>query len=157
MYQVNRGSRYQKIEYSGKLTNYQLYGNTEYQYERDEFNPYQNFLYKRALFGLSVYSEKELSIMHWDKKSRIQKVHGRTQNVLNLWKQELSSKFINDLFSKLFWNSKFVRTMVDIYPKDQDPFFKCNLDFKTLGVNKKQVVNKLIEEKILPHNFYQLQ
>lgn len=157
MHQVKRESRYQKIQYSGQLSNYQLYGNTDYQYERDEFNAYQNFLYKRALFGLSVYSDKELSIMHWDKKSRIQKVHTRTQTVLNLWKQELSSNFINDLFSKLFWNSKFVSEMIEIYPKDQDPFFKCKLDFKSLGVDKKHIINKLIEERILPHNFYQLQ
>jgi hypothetical protein len=157
MHQVNLGSRYQKIEYSGKFSSYQLYGNSEYQFERDEFNAYQNFLYKRALFGLSVYSDKELSIMHWDKKSRIQKVHSRTQNVLNLWKQELSSNFINDLFSSMFWNSKFVSKMIEAYPKDQDPFFTSKMDFKSLGLSKKQIVNKLIEERILPYNFYQLQ
>ena len=49
------------------------------QFEKDPFNSYQNFLYKRALFGLSVYQKDELEKMHWDKKRRIEKVHQRAQ------------------------------------------------------------------------------
>jgi len=69
---MKRQSRVQPADYSGKLSEYQLYGNPNQrfvEYERDEFNTYQNFLYKRALFGLSVYSADELSIMHWDKSA----------------------------------------------------------------------------------------
>jgi len=48
-------------EYSGKLSDYQLKGNThnEKKYSLSlpsQLNNYQIFLYNRALFGLSVYS-----------------------------------------------------------------------------------------------------
>jgi hypothetical protein len=158
MDQVIRGSRYQSIVYNGQLKEYQLYGNNRgyVEYERDEFNAYQNFLYKRALFGLTVYSSEELNAMHWDKKKRILKVHTRTQKVLNLWKQELSSKFVNTLFQQIFWKSQFVKDMVDTYGEDVDPEITCKMEFKEMGIQKKQIVEKLIQEKILPINFYEL-
>jgi len=152
-------SRVQPTEYSGKLSEYQLYGNPSQrfvEYERDEFNAYQNFLYKRALFGLSVYSAEELSIMHWDKKKRIQKVHLRTQNVLNLWKQEIINSTVNKIFSTLFFHSSFAKDMVEKFGNDTDPNYISKVNFKELGIDKRQIVTKLIQEKILPVNFYEL-
>jgi len=44
-----------KLEYKGKLESYQLYrGNTYMEYEKDNYNDYQNHLYKRALHGLNA-------------------------------------------------------------------------------------------------------
>jgi hypothetical protein len=37
-----------------------------------------------------------------------------------------------------------------------DPSFKCDISFKELGLNKKNIADKLIQEKLLPLNFYQL-
>ena len=94
-------SSYQKVVYEGRLGTYQKYGNTyrktNIAYERDKFNGYQNFLYKRALFGLAVYTQEELEKMHTDKKKRIQKVHSRAQHILNLWKQELANQWVTAL------------------------------------------------------------
>ena len=40
-----------KLEYKGKLEAYQLYrGNTYTEYEKDNYNGYQNHLYKKFLF-----------------------------------------------------------------------------------------------------------
>ena len=107
----------QKVVYKGKMQSYQLYGNPgrkqQVVYERDEFNPQQNFLYKRVLFGLSVYSEEELTKMHWDKKKRILKVHSRAQTVLNIWKHQLSNQWTADLLTSLFWNSNFAKEYAD--------------------------------------------
>ncbi|NBP16059.1 hypothetical protein EBU95_16985 [bacterium] len=157
---MKKQSRVQPTEYSGRLSEYQLYGNPDrrfVEYERDEFNAYQNFLYKRALFGLSVYSTDELSIMHWDKKKRILKVHTRTQNVLNLWKQEMINSTVNKLLSNLFYHSAFVKEMIEKFGSDTDPEYISRVSFKDLGVSKKAIVTKLIEEKILPVNFYELE
>lgn len=156
---MKKQSRVQPTEYSGRLSEYQLYGNPNQrfvEYERDEFNSYQNFLYKRALFGLSVYSAEELSIMHWDKKKRIQKVHLRTQNVLNLWKQEIINSTVNKIFSTLFFHSSFAKDMVEKFGNDTDPNYISKVNFKELGIDKRQIVTKLIQEKILPVNFYEL-
>jgi len=150
----------QKVVYKGKMESYQLYGNLRRKqqvvYEKDEFNPQQNFLYKRVLFGLSVYSEEELTKMHWDKKKRILKVHSRAQTVLNIWKHQLSNQWTADLLTSLFWNSNFAKEYADKFVNEVDPTYISNLEFKSLGVSKKEVINKLIDEKVLPYNFYQL-
>jgi len=150
----------QKVVYKGKMESYQLYGNPgrkqQVVYEKDEFNPQQNYLYKRVLFGLSVYSEEELTKMHWDKKKRILKVHSRAQTVLNIWKHQLSNQWTADLLTSLFWNSNFAKEYADKFVNEVDPTYISNLEFKSLGVSKKEIVNKLIEEKVLPYNFYQL-
>lgn len=152
-------SEVQPSAYDGKLSDYQLFGNRQHgyvEYEKDEFNAYQNFLYKRALFGLSVYSAEELSIMHGDKKKRVFKVHTRTQKVLNLWKQEMVNNMVNSIFNDLFHHSKFAREMVEKFGTETDQSYISDVDFKSLGVEKKQIVSKLIREKILPVNFYEL-
>lgn len=153
-------SSYQKVVYEGRLSHYQQYGKSfnqsKVQFEKDPFTPYQNFLYKRALFGLSVYGEEELSKMHWDKKKRIEKVHTRAQKVLNFWKQELANDWAGEFLSKLFWNSSFVKEYKEKFVRDIDPSYISTVEFKNLGVSKTQIVNKLIEEKILPSNFYEL-
>lgn len=156
----NNYSFAQKVVYKGKMQSYQLYGNPgrkqQMVYEKDEFNMQQNFLYKRVLFGLSVYSPEELAKMHWDKKKRIQKVHERAQNVLNIWKHQLTNQWTADLLGNLFWNSSFVKEYSEKFVNDIDPTYISNLEFKSLGVTKKEVINKLIDEKVLPYNFYQL-
>lgn len=152
---------YHKIVYNGRLSEYQSYGNKYHkkryqEYERDEFNSYQNFLYKRALFGLTVYQEEELSKMHWDKKKRIQRVHERAQHILNLWKQELANQWVAKGLTEVFHHSRLVKDMVQIFASHTDSNYISNLEFKSLGVSKKDIVNKLITEKVLPNNFYQL-
>ena len=151
---------YQKVIYDGRFGAYQKYGNkfqkSQVQFEKDQFNAYQNFLYKRAIFGLSVYGEEELSKMHWDKRKRIEKVHTRCQSILNIWKQELANKTVNNALSSLFWHSSLVKDLLDKFATDTDPEYISNLQFKDLGISKQDVVNKLIQEKILPYNFHQL-
>ena len=62
----NRTDRHQ---YNGKVRKYQQEGNKHNNkryctYEVDEFNQYQNFLYRRALFGLKVYAPDEIGRAH---------------------------------------------------------------------------------------------
>jgi hypothetical protein len=122
-------------------------------YELDEFNERQNFLYRRALFGLSVYTQEEQNKMHWDKKKRVIKVHERTQILLNLWKQEIANKKVNLYLNAVFGKSAFIQPLLEDYT---DSAYKNTLDFKDLGVKKKHIIQKLIIEGILPKGFYQL-
>lgn len=151
-------TKYQKVVYEGRLSSYQKYGTSfnKVQFERDPFNSYQNFLYKRALFGLSVYQKDELEKMHWDKKRRIEKVHERAQKVLNLWKQEMTNQWLGTILSTVFHHSSFVKELNEKFGSETDEQYISKVDFKSLGVSKQQVVEKLIQEKILPANFYQL-
>lgn len=151
-------SKYQKVVYDGRMSAYQKYGTSfkKVQFEKDPFNSYQNFLYKRALFGLAVYQQEELEKMHWDKKRRIEKVHERAQKVLNLWKQEISNQWIGTILSAVFHHSSLVKELNEKFGHELDEQYISKVDFKSLGVSKQQVVDKLIKEKILPSNFYQL-
>ena len=151
-------NKYQKVVYDGRMSSYQKYGVSfkKVQFEKDPFNSYQNFLYKRALFGLAVYQQDELEKMHWDKKRRIEKVHERAQKVLNLWKQEITNQWLGTILSTVFYHSSFVKELNEKFGSETDDQYISKVDFKSLGVSKQRVVEKLIQEKILPANFYQL-
>lgn len=153
-------SRKDKFEYKGNLIEYQLLGNRNNEerymtYEVDPFNQYQNFLYKRALFGLKIYSQEEISAMNKEKRIRISKVHRKTQRILNVYKQEVVNMLSNNIFKKLFPASSITKALLgklDFVDND----FISTLDFKTLGITKDHIVNRMIQERILPKNFYEL-
>lgn len=145
--------------YKGKLSDVQLNGSMvrwRSEYEKDVFNERQNFLYRRALFGLSVYSQEEIRQMHSQKRKRIIKVHNKTQEVLNIWKQQMMNEITNQWMKKVFWNSSVVKKLIEEFGNDTDPAYISRVKFKDLGIDKTQVVEKLIQEKLLPSNFYEL-
>jgi hypothetical protein len=80
-------------------------------YETDGFSSYQNYLYKRALFGLKGLPEAELATICSAKKARINKVYKRGQRLINLYKQKLTIEFTNKLFSTLFPKSSLVKEL----------------------------------------------
>ena len=146
-------------EYKGMFSDKQLYGSSHHgkKYANIEYTPlnnYQNFLYNRALFGLSVYSQDELKEMRWDKRRRIVKVHKRAQQVLNLWKQELVNEKISVFFETLFPKS---RMLDDIIEPFTDPGFTNTMSFKDLRIRREDIMVKLIENGILPQDFYNLE
>ncbi len=139
-----------------QIEEFQYKVNKRMQYERDEFNNHQNFLYKRALFGLTVYTPEELDKMHRDKKKRITKVSKHAQYVLNLWKQEIVIGMTNLFFLNMFPDSPLTRELVTNYTLCKDPDMVNTINFRDLGVRKKNIVDKLIMEGVLPRDFYQL-
>jgi hypothetical protein len=94
--------------------------------------------------------------MHWDKKKRIDKVHKRAQDVLNVWKQELANHWCSHLLDAFFWHSNLVKDYKEKFVSETDPDYISTLEFKDLGVSKKEIVDKLISTKVLPFNFYEL-
>ena len=125
-------------------------------YEQDPYNSRQNFLYKRALNGVGVYDKKEIDEMSNEKLKRINKIHRKTQVILNLWKQEMLISKSNKMITLLFGDVKYglLKEIKDNKAIDKD--FICTLSFKDLGITKSDVINRLIVEKILPKNFHEL-
>lgn len=123
-------------------------------YEQDPYNSRQNFLYKRAIFGLAAYSDQEVSEMSKVKVKRINKINRKTQVVLNLWKQELLNSWTNKFFSIIFPTSPLAKEFTTYTAVDKN--FICTLSFKDLNISKSDIINKLIVEKILPKEFHQL-
>ncbi len=127
------------------------YGNKQY----DSLSDYQNFLYNRALFGLSVYTQEEIKEMRWDKRKRIVKVHKRAQSVLNVWKQQIINACTNKFFERWFPGTPITNTLLKM-SEEIDENYINKMPFKSFNITKMQVINKLIEEGILPSDFHTL-
>jgi len=139
-----------------QIRNYQLSAGKMYmQYETDGYSQYQNYLYKRALYGLSALSEQELATMCSKKKQRVINVYKRAQVVINKLKQEFTIQYTNLLFQKLFPNSPLTDAL--LAHSETDDKFKNTLTFKDLGIEKKDIISIFIAEGILPKNFLSLE
>ena len=120
------------------------------------YTDHQNFLYNRALYGLSIYTPEEVVIMAPEKRKKIIQIHKKTQKILNLWKQEIVNTLANKLFTDIFPDMEITKTLVDYYGTGGDPDYINNMSFKSLKINKEQIASYLIKKKILPKNFNEL-
>ena len=125
-------------------------------FEKDPYNAYQNFLYNRTINGLSIYSNDELSKMSNEKKKKFFKQHKKAQETINLLKQEVTNKLANDFFVQIFPDTEFTKSLINFYGIQGDVNYKNHLPFKLLKINKKMIIARLIETKLLPKNFNQL-
>lgn len=125
-----------------------------YSQKEAHLSEYQNFIFKRAMYGLKMYSDEEIKAMHWQKRKRIKKVHARTQSILNEWKQSLIVNLTNVIFG-LFHKSVFAQDLIELYSAT-DNEFTCNISFKDLGLTKTDVIEKMLAEGLLPYNFKEL-
>jgi len=139
-----------------QIKDYQLNAGKMYiQYETDGYSQYQNYLYKRALYGLDALSEQELATICSKKKQRIVNVYKRAQVTLNKFKQQVTIQYSNFVFKTLFPNSPI--TSILLADTEIDESFKNTLTFKELGINKDQIITIFINEGILPKNFLSLE
>ena len=137
-----------------QVRNYQLVSQTVMSYEQDGYSAYQNYLYKRALYGLDALTEKELATMCSKKKQRIINVYKRAQVTLNKFKQHITIKYSNAIFETLFPNSPITQFL--LADTETDEKFKNTLTFKDLGIEKQDIIAIFIAEGILPKNFFDL-
>jgi len=143
------------LNYLGILNDFNIIGkdlNTPIRYNK--LNPKQHFMFKRVLHGLKMYKKQEIDSMHWDKKRRIIKVWKRSQDVINEWKQELSYKDTNKIFS-IFINSKLGKDIIE-QPFVYMPDYINKLNFKTYGIGYEHLIIKFISTGLLPKNFFKL-
>lgn len=140
------------------MNNYRIYGDKKHlyqmQYERDPYSQKQNFLYKQALYGLSAYKPQQVSTMKSFKKKRISNNQKKTQRILNTLKQEKTNEITNLILKQLFPKSSLVDDIIK-HSKPNKNFIN-KLTFKELGINKKDIIDKLILFDILPKEFYSL-
>ena len=125
-------------------------------FEKDPYTSYQNFLYNRALHGLSIYSQDEISKMSIEKKKRINKSYKKCQVVVNLLKQEVTNQMANDFFVRIFPGMEITNSLVNYFGTEGHPDHVNNMSFKMLKMNKTLIITRLIEKKVLPKNFNQL-
>ena len=138
-----------------QVKNYQLNaGKTYMHYESDGYSQYQNYLYKRALYGLNALTKEELDTMCSKKKQRILNVYKRAQKVLNVFKQQVTNQYSNYIFQTLFPKSPWTEDMVTYSEVDEK--YTNTLTFKDLNIAKSDIISIFISEGILPKNFLSL-
>lgn len=138
-----------------QIKDYQLNsGKTYISYETDGYSYYQNYLYKRALYGLDSLSEQELATVCSKKKQRIVNVYKKAQITLNKFKQQVTIQYSNFVFKTLFPNSPITDLLLSDTEVDEN--FKNTLTFKDLGITKDQIITIFMTEGILPKNFLSL-
>jgi hypothetical protein len=138
-----------------QVKNYQLNaGKTYMHYESDGYSQYQNYLYKRALYGLNALTKEELDTMCSKKKQRILNVYKRAQKVLNVFKQQVTNQYSNYIFQTLFPKSPWTEAMIAYSEVDEK--YTNTLTFKDLNIAKSDIISIFISEGILPKNFLSL-
>lgn len=119
----------------------------------NKYSPEQEFLVKRCLYGLRLYSKEEIAEMHKQKLHRIKKVYTKAQIELNLFKQERLHELHQDFFES-FCNSELTKNLA-LYV-DIDDKFVCTLSFKDLKITKDEIIQRLYDKGLLPRNFFEL-
>jgi hypothetical protein len=138
-----------------QVKNYQLNASKTYiQYESDGYSQYQNYLYKRALYGLNALTKEELDTMCSKKKQRILNVYKRAQRILNVFKQQVTIQYSNYIFQTLFPKSPWTEAMT-AYSETDEKFIN-KLTFKDLNISKSDIITIFIAEGVLPKNFLSL-
>jgi hypothetical protein len=133
----------------------QLHGTVKYQsIEEFGFNKIQKKLYAEAVYGLKAIPNEVLMEMRVEAIRKIQATHVKAKEVINNYKQEVSSKTIDNFLSKLFPKSPVIKQMINM--KGIDPSIKVTMSLKDLKITPKMLAEKLVENNILPENFFKL-
>lgn len=144
-----------KYQFSGSLSKYQETSRKPYtKYEQDKYTQYQNYLYKRALYGLKSLSKEEIDSMSEQKLKRIKRVNRKAQSVINVYKQKITILYSNILFEKFFPNSPYTEFLLN--NTETDTNFINKLNFKDLNIHKDDIIKVFIEEGVLPKNFMEI-
>lgn len=120
------------------------------------FSSQQNKLYKRLIYGIEAMTKSELIDLSTVEIRQINRDHRRAMKVLNAWKNQVVSSYIDTLFGELFWHSTIADAMIKFSQEDDYEDLENTLSFKELGLSKKQVASKLIENGLLPVDFFQM-
>jgi hypothetical protein len=137
-----------------EIRNYQMRSQTVTSYQQDRYNQYQNYLYKRALYGLSALTQDELTTMCSKKKQRVINVYKKAQVVINKLKQQTTISYTNFIFETLFPKSPITQAL--LAETETDDTLVNKLNFKDLGIEKSQIITIFIAEGVLPKNFLSL-
>lgn len=146
-----------KPEYSGMLSEHQI--QPRVRQEQIIFvglNTTQTELYRRAMYGLKIYPQQVIRAMTNAERKKITKKMKRTQRILNLWKQQICNYQANKVIERTFKMTPVVRQLLELHADYVDIEYVNNMPFTDLGVKRHHIIRKLIMERVLPDNFYEL-
>lgn len=136
----------------------QLEGTVKYQEieSQPKFSIKQKELYSKVLYGFKAYTKEEIETMTERKKSNVTILYAKVQRLLSNWKQDLTYNFIDSLLLNIFPNSPVVKQMANTSGRLHEISKEDDISLKDLGITQTMIINKLIENNLLPTDFYQL-
>jgi hypothetical protein len=120
------------------------------------FTIQQNKLYKRLIYGVEAMTKSELIELSTVEIRQVNRDHRKAVKILNAWKNQIVASYIDELFGKVFWHSTIAESMIKFSKEDDYEDLENTLTFKELGLSKAQVAGKLIENGLLPVDFFQM-
>ena len=125
------------------------------EFENPVFNTIQQKIYGEAVYGLNFFTEKQIIKMPAEKKHFIIQTYNKVQKILNCWKQDVANEKVDRLLLNLFPNSRITKALVKT--KGYDESIKIKHTFKDLGLSQLNIAKKLVDSKVLPENFFNLE
>lgn len=118
-----------------------------------QFTWKQNYLFKRALYGLRGVPNHIIINMTPEEKQIVYNQYKKTRELLNQWKKDIYNNTSHRLFGNLIQNSKFAKDLLttDNYEEVEE------LSLTDFGISKTQLIQKLVDNEILPKNFYYIE
>jgi len=141
-------------EVKGKKSSFIRYdeANSQQQSKRSEnffeMNVIQRNMYRRLFYGMEAFSPEEVKTMSKIDISKISRDHSKATKIVNQLKYQKYFGDYNKLLSVLFPHVK-----LDFYKDGQDVSLPS---LKELKITTVDIIDKWVEEKLLPENFYNL-
>jgi hypothetical protein len=113
-----------------------------------EMNTIQRNMYRRLFYGMESFSAEEVKTMSKIDISKVTRDHNKAQKIVNEMK-----------YQKLYGDTNKLRAV--IFPHVKLGFYKDGQDvslpsLKELKITTVDIINKWIEKKLLPENFFNL-
>jgi hypothetical protein len=113
-----------------------------------EMNVIQRNMYRRLFYGMEAFSAEEVKTMSKIDISKVTRDHSKATKIVNQLKYQKYFGDYNKLLSVLFPHVK-----LDFYKDGQDVSLPS---LKELKITTVDIIDKWVEEKLLPENFYNL-
>lgn len=113
-----------------------------------EMNTIQRNMYRRLFYGMEAFSAEEVKTMSKIDISKVTRDHSKAQKVVNEMKYKKLYSDYNKLLAVIFPHVK-----LDFYKDGQDVSLPS---LKELKITTVDIVNRWVEEKLLPENFFNL-
>jgi len=113
-----------------------------------EMNVIQRNMYRRLFYGMEAFSAEEVKTMSKIDISKVTRDHSKATKIVNQLKYQKYFGDYNKLLAVIFPHVK-----LDFYKDGQDVSLPS---LKELKITTVDIIDKWVEEKLLPSNFYNL-
>jgi hypothetical protein len=149
-------NKHQYVGYNSYVKKIQLEGTVKYQQIDVVLNPIQEKLYQTLIYGFDIFTRKELAKLPEQRKIDIKIRYTKAQRILQKWKQDLIFDSLDKFLLSLFPKSSIVKAFANTKGNSPDVSNEEYITFREAGIKQSQIINKLIENNLLPQNFYEL-